>query len=91
MTTLDEKIASLSPERRRKVEQLAEELIAEERAERAARETAGELLEDPDEGLELSDWAQERLDQADADRAAGRLKTVPLEEAARRLGCPCDV
>ena len=86
MTTLTEKIASLSPERRRKVEQLTEELIAEERAERAAGETAGELLEDPDEGLDLSDWAQSRLDQASADRAAGRLKTVPLEEAARRLG-----
>lgn len=86
MITLAEKIASLSPERQRKVEQLAEELIAEERAERAAREATEESLEDPDEGLELSDWAQERLDQASADRAAGKLKTVPLEEAARRLG-----
>ena len=38
MTTLAEKIASLSPERRQKVEQLAEELIAEERAAQAARE-----------------------------------------------------
>ena len=38
MTTLDEKIASLSPERRRRVEELAEELIAEERAAQAARE-----------------------------------------------------
>ena len=38
MTTLDEKIASLSPERRQKVEQLAAELIAEERAARAARQ-----------------------------------------------------
>ena len=86
MTTLAEKIASLSPERQRKVEQLTEELIAEERAERAAGETAEELSEDPDEGLELSDWAQERLDQASADRAAGERHTIPLEEVARRHG-----
>ena len=38
MTTLDDKIASLSTERRQKVERLAEELIAEERAARAKRE-----------------------------------------------------
>lgn len=46
MTTLAEKIASLSPERREKVEQLAKELIAKERAARAAEE----MVEDPDEG-----------------------------------------
>ena len=49
-------------------------------------EVGVELIGDPDEGLELSAWAQERLDQADADRAAGTLKTIPLEEVARRLG-----
>ena len=37
MTTLSEIMASLSPERRRKVEQLAEELIAAERAIRDTR------------------------------------------------------
>ena len=66
---------------------VADLTIAELRA--LVREIVVEVVEeliDPDEGLELSDWAQERLDQADADRAAGRLKTVPLEEAARRLG-----
>ena len=86
MTTLAEKIASLSPERRRKVEQLAEELIAEERAERAAGETAEELSEDPDEGLELSDWAVARLEKAEAEIAAGERHTIPLEEVARRHG-----
>ena len=45
-----------------------------------------ELIGDPDEGLELSPWVQEQLAQADADRAAGTLKTIPLEEAAKRLG-----
>lgn len=55
MTTLDEKIASLSPERREKVERLAAELIAEERAARAAGEAMEHSVEDSDEGLELSD------------------------------------
>ena len=53
------------------------------------REIVVEVVEeliDPDEGLELSEWDQERLDRASADRAAGKLKTVPLEEAASRLG-----
>ena len=66
---------------------VADLTIAELRA--LVREIVVEVVEeliDPDEGLDLSDWARERLDQADADRAAGRLKTVPLEEAARRLG-----
>lgn len=48
-------------------------------------EVVADLIGDPDEGLELSAWAQEQLDQADADRAAGKLNTIPLEEAARRL------
>ena len=66
---------------------VADLTIAEFRA--LVREIVAEVVEemiDPDEGLELSAWAQERLDQADADRAAGTLKTVPLEEVARRLG-----
>ena len=55
------------------------------------RKTVAEVVEeliDPDEGLELSEWAQERLDRASADRAGGRLKTVPLEEAAGHQGSP---
>ena len=39
MTTLTEIITSLSPERQRKIKQRAEELIAEERAARAASQT----------------------------------------------------
>ena len=49
-------------------------------------EVGEKLIGDPDEGLELSPWVQEQLAQADADRAAGTLKTIPLEEAAKRLG-----
>ena len=43
-----------------------------------------ELIGDPDEGLELSAWAEEQLKQSAADKAAGRI--IPLEEAAKRLG-----
>ena len=66
---------------------VADLTIAEFRA--LVREIVAEVVEeliDPDEGLELSEWDQERLDRASADRAAGKLKTVPLEEAASRLG-----
>ncbi len=49
-------------------------------------EAITDLVGDPDEGLELSDWAQSRLDQASADRAAGERHTIPLEEVARRHG-----
>ena len=56
-------------------------------------EVAEELIGDPDAGLELSAWVQERLDQADADRAAGTLKTIPAEQVAKELGLdwPDDV
>ncbi len=56
-------------------------------------EVGVELIGDPDEGLELSAWVQEQLDQADADRAAGTLKTIPAEQVAKELGLdwPDDV
>ena len=47
-------------------------------------EVGVDLIGDPDEGLELSAWAEEQLERAAADIAAGR--TIPLEEVARRLG-----
>ena len=49
-------------------------------------EVGVDLIGDPDEGLELSAWVQEQLDQADADRAAGTLKTFPAEQVAKELG-----
>ena len=54
-------------------------------------EVGVELIGDPDEGLELSAWAQEQLDQAEADRAAGR--TIPAAQVAKELGLdwPGDV
>ena len=56
-------------------------------------EVGVDLIGDPDEGLELSAWVQEQLDQADADRAAGTLKTFPAEQVAKELGLewPDDV
>ena len=56
-------------------------------------EVGVDLIGDPDEGLELSAWVQEQLDQADADRAAGTLKTIPAEQVAKELGLewPDDV
>ena len=50
-------------------------------------EVVVELI-DPDEGLELSDWAVARLEKAEAEIAAGERHTIPLEESARRLGLP---
>ena len=53
------------------------------------REIVAEVVEemiDPDEGLELSAWAQERLEKAKAEIAAGERNTIPLEEVARRHG-----
>ena len=47
-------------------------------------EVGEDLIGDPDEGLELSDWADEQLERSAADIAAGR--TIPLEEVARHLG-----
>ena len=56
-------------------------------------EAITDLVGDPDEGLELSEWAQEQLDQADADRAAGTLNTIPAKQVAEELGLdwPADV
>ena len=51
-------------------------------------EAIDELINDPDEGLELSDWAAARLEAAREKEAAGELQTVPLTEVARRCGLP---
>ena len=51
------------------------------------RETVAEvlidLLDDPDRGLELSDWAVARLEKVQRGAAAGQRSTKPLSEAAR--------
>ena len=54
-------------------------------------EVAEELIGDPDAGLELSAWAEEQLEQAAADIAAGR--TIPAAQVAKELGLdwPDDV
>ena len=56
-------------------------------------EAINDLVGDPDEGLELSEWAQARLAQASADRAAGTQKTIPAKQVVERLGLewPSDV
>lgn len=46
-------------------------------------EVVAELLDDPDRGLELSDWAVARLEKAQRDAATGQRTTKPLSEAAR--------
>ena len=46
-------------------------------------EVVAELLDDPDEGLELSDWAVARLEKAQREAASGQRSTKPLSEAAR--------
>ena len=46
-------------------------------------EVVAELLDDPDEGLELSDWAVDRLEKAQREAATGQRSTKPLLEAAR--------
>jgi CRP-like cAMP-binding protein len=48
-------------------------------------EVVAELLDDPDEGLELTDWAAARL-QAARKAAEGQRPTKPLSEVARRHG-----
>ena len=50
-----------------------------------------ELIGDPDEGLELSAWAEKQLEQSAADIAAGRTK--PAAQVAKELGLdwPDDV
>ena len=54
-------------------------------------EVGVELIGDPDEGLELSAWAEEQLKQSAADKAAGR--TIPAAQVAKELGLdwPDDV
>ena len=59
------------------------ELILETVAEAIA-----ELINDPDDGLELSDWAAARLEAAREEAAAGERQTVPLAEVARQYGLP---
>ncbi len=49
-------------------------------------EVIAELVGDPDEGLEMSDWAAARLEAAREKQAAGERKTVPLSEVARQHG-----
>ena len=46
-------------------------------------EVLAELLNDPDQGLELSDWAVARLEKAQREAATGQRSTKPLSEAAR--------
>lgn len=57
------------------------ELIRETVAEAVA-----ELIEDPDEGLELSDWTAARLAAAREATATGQRQMTPLAEVARRQG-----
>ena len=54
-------------------------------------EVGVELIGDPDEGLELSAWAEEQLKRSAADIAAGR--TIPAAQVAKELGLdwPDDV
>ena len=47
-------------------------------------EAVADLIEDPDEGLELSDWAAARLEDACQQMEAGERNTVPLEGIAHR-------
>ena len=46
-------------------------------------EVVAELLDDPDEGLELSDWAVARLEKAQRETETGQRSTKPLLEVAR--------
>lgn len=46
-------------------------------------EVVAQLLDDPDEGLALSDWAVARLEKAQREAATGQRSTKPLSEAAR--------
>ena len=57
------------------------ELIRETVAEAIA-----ELIDDPDEGLDLSDWVAARLAASQEAAATGLRNTTPLAEVAGRLG-----
>ena len=48
-------------------------------------ETLAEVLEDPDEGLELREDILQRLERSLAEVESGA-KTIPAEEVAKRLG-----
>ena len=64
---------------------VADLTIAEFRA--LVREIVAEVVEeltDPDEGLELSDWAVEQLERSKAEAARG--ETIPAAQVAERLG-----
>ena len=64
---------------------VAELTIAEFRA--LVREIVVEVVEeliDPDEGLELSDWAVEQLERSKEEAARG--ETIPAAQVAERLG-----
>ena len=51
-------------------------------------EVVAQLLDDPDEGLALSDWAVARLEKAQREAATGQRSTKPLSEAARIHSLP---
>lgn len=41
---------------------------------------------DPDEGLELRPEVAERLERSVAEHASGKVKAIPIEEVAKKLG-----
>jgi hypothetical protein len=49
-------------------------------------EVINELLADPDEGLELREELEQRLQRSREKQQAGLQQTVPVEEVARKLG-----
>jgi hypothetical protein len=63
---------------------VADLTVAELRAliRETVAEAIAELIEDPDEGLELSDWTIARLEAAQQAAAAGERQTIPLAEIA---------
>ena len=52
----------------------------------AVAEAIAELVEDSDEGLELSDWAAARLEAAQVAEDGGERHTTPLAEVISRRG-----
>ena len=52
----------------------------------AVAEALAELVEDSDEGLELSDWAAARLEAAREAADKGERHTTPLAEVISRRG-----
>jgi hypothetical protein len=41
---------------------------------------------DPDEGLELRPEVAERLERSVAEHESGKVKAIPIEEVAKKLG-----